>query len=116
MKKLIFVALLSISFASKAQFTSLKSRNAAQDSALDTVFHAYMKANDSVADVRQMETIYKFSDSADRYTGLAKIYLLQKRLDSCIMMIHIANYYIINTQVLLHLKPHDKWEDSRPTY
>lgn len=112
------ILVLSIGWATSAngQFTSLKARNAKQDSLLDTVFHAYMKANDSVADLRHIEMVHNFSDSADRYTSLANEYLFNKRLDSCIMMIHIANFYIVNTQVLLHIKPEDEWKNSRPTY
>jgi hypothetical protein len=94
----------------------MKYRNATQDALLDTVFHAYMKANDSAADIRTMGMVNSFSDSADRYTSLAKEYLFNKQLDSCIRAIHIANYYIVNTQVLLHLKPEDQYQHSRPNY
>jgi hypothetical protein len=116
MKRMVFIGLLGISFTCKAQFTNLKLRNSIQDTLLDTVFHAYLKANDSVADLRHIEMINNFSDSADKYIFMANGYLFNKSLDSCIRAIHIANFYIVNTQVLLHIKPEDQYQHSRPTY
>lgn len=99
-----------------AQFTQLKSRNATQDSLLDKVFGIYRKAQDSVGDANSVKMIRNFSDSADKYISLAQKYILARRLDSCIRAIHTANFYIVNTQVLLHLTPGDRWVQFPPDY
>lgn len=107
---------IALSVSANAQFTNFKTRNAAQDSLLERIFQTYLKANDSIADVNHIKMINDFSDSADKYSDSANYYLQSRHLDSCIHMIHIANRYINNVQVLLHIKPQDKWQQEIPSY
>jgi hypothetical protein len=93
-------------------YTAMKIRATKQDSVLDRIFERYKKAQDSAADIRNIEMINNFSDSADRYGALAAAFLYEKQLDSCIWAIHIADAYITNTQCLLHLKPMDSYKNN----
>lgn len=116
MKEIITFFLCCLMYSAQAQFTNLKTRNTAQDSVLEMVFQKYLKANDSVADLRNIEMIHNFSDSADKYTAKAMEYLQGQRLDSCIWMIHVSNFYITNTKVLLHIKKSDEYHYEVPKY
>jgi len=109
MKHLTLSLLLLTGLVSRGQYANLKDRNQKQDTALEMIFQQYLKANDSAADLRTIEKINQFSDSADKYMALALLYLKKQQLDSCIRIIHIANMYINNTQVLLHIKKTDEW-------
>jgi hypothetical protein len=111
----LIILLLLAGIAGKGQtYTGLKNRSKSQDSLLDVIFQRYRKAQDSVADIKARSMSIILMDSADRYTSLSAGQIDKQNLDSAIYMIHVANWFINNSQSLLHMGK--EWIYSRPTY